>query len=288
MMMPESQAFKLASLKTNLTRTIVKVGEAEIGGDELVIIAGPCAVENREQVMTIAECVSRHGVKLFRGGAYKPRTSPYSFQGLGEAGLKLMAEAREAFGLRIVTEAIDTETIDLVADYADVIQIGSRNMQNFSLLRRAGQTGKPVLLKRGMAATLEEFLFAAEYILAEGNPNVILCERGIRTFAQYARFTLDVTVIPALKQWTHLPVIVDPSHSGGVTDKVIPLARAGIAAGADGVIVEVHHQPHRALSDGDQALTPELFQQMIEEIKPIFRIVRCHKEVRPISKPLVA
>lgn len=280
--MSYSQAFKLAGLGTSPQRTVIKIGEAEIGSDEMMIIAGPCAVESREQVMTIAERLSQYGVKLLRGGAYKPRTSPYSFQGLGEKGLMLMAEAREKFGLRIVTEAVDTDSLGLVADYADVIQIGSRNMQNFSLLRLAGRIGKPVLLKRGMAATLEEFLSSAEYILAEGNLNVILCERGIRTFAQYSRFTLDVAAIPALKQLTHLPILIDPSHSSGITDKVIPLARAGIAAGADGVIVEVHHQPQLALSDGAQALTPELFQQMVEEIKPIFTIVRRNGKSRAV------
>jgi 3-deoxy-7-phosphoheptulonate synthase len=276
--MSNSHAFKLADLENSPQRTVIKIGEAEIGSDEMMIIAGPCAVESREQVMAIAERLSQCGVKLLRGGAYKPRTSPYSFQGLGEMGLMLMAEAREKYGLRIVTEAVDTKSLALVADYADVIQIGSRNMQNFSLLRLAGRTGKPILLKRGMAATLEEFLSSAEYILAEGNLNVILCERGIRTFAQYSRFTLDVAAIPALKQLTHLPILIDPSHSSGITDKVIPLARAGIAAGADGVIVEVHHQPQLALSDGAQALTPELFQQMVEEIKPIFAIVRRHRQ----------
>jgi 3-deoxy-7-phosphoheptulonate synthase len=277
--MSASRDYQLASLENHPEKTIVPIGDVRIGGDEITIIAGPCAVESREQVMHLAECVSGMGVKLFRGGAFKPRTSPYSFQGLGVEGLMLLAEIREKFGLRIVTEAVDQDCIEQVAEYADLIQIGSRNMQNFGLLRAAGRTHKPVLLKRGMAATLEEFLSAAEYILAEGNPNVILCERGIRTFTQYARFTLDVAVIPALKQATHLPIIVDPSHSGGVTDKVIPLARAGIAAGADGVIVEVHHQPQRALSDGAQALTPLLLQQMIEQVRPISDIVR-----RPFDK----
>jgi 3-deoxy-7-phosphoheptulonate synthase len=277
--MSESGHYKLAGWETKAEKTVVRVGDTEIGGDELTIIAGPCAVETREQTMTIAGYVSQLGVKLFRGGAYKPRTSPYSFQGLGETGLRILAEVRERFGLRIVTEAIDPQYVDLVEAYADVIQIGARNMQNFSLLRRVGQARKPVLLKRGLAATLEEFLLAAEYILVEGNPNVILCERGVRTFACHARFTLDLAVVPALQQLTHLPIIVDPSHGAGTVEKVIPLARAGAAVGADGIMVESHHQPETALSDGPQALRPEQLRQMIEEVRQIASIVRANSAV---------
>jgi 3-deoxy-7-phosphoheptulonate synthase len=272
--MMDQAPYKLASWDAAPGKTVVRVGDVEIGGDELTIIAGPCAVESRDQALTIAASVSRLGIKLFRGGAFKPRTSPYSFHGLGEAGLRMLAEVRERFGLRIVTEAIDQECVELVEEYADVIQIGARNMQNFSLLRRVGQSRKPVLLKRGLAATLEEFLLAAEYILVQGNPNVILCERGVRTFGQHTRFTLDLAVVPALQQCTHLPIIVDPSHGTGSSDKVIPMARAGVAVGADGIMVEVHHQPERALSDGQQALTPAQFQQMVDEVRQIAVVVR--------------
>jgi len=278
----EPDQYKLVSWETKPEKTVVRVGDIEIGGDELTIIAGPCAVESRDQSLTIAACVSELGVKLFRGGAFKPRTSPYSFRGLGEEGLKILAEVREQFGLRIVTEAIDPQCVDLVEEYADVIQVGARNMQNFSLLRRVGRARKPVLLKRGLAATLEEVLLAAEYILLEGNPNVILCERGVRTFGQHTRFTLDLAVVPALQQRTHLPIIVDPSHGTGSQDKVIPLARAGVAVGADGIMVEVHHQPEKALSDGQQALTPEQFRQMLDEVRRIAAIVRPSRSAAPV------
>lgn len=269
-----SPPYKLASRESNFNKTIVRVGDLEIGSDDLLIIAGPCAVESREQVMTIAQSVSQFGVKLFRGGAFKPRTSPYSFQGLGEEGLKLLAEVRERFGMCIVTEVMDAESVDMVEEYADMLQVGSRNMQNFNLLRRVGQSRKPVLLKRGMMATVEEFLLAAEYILVEGNPNVVLCERGIRTFADHSRFTLDLAAVPAIQQFSHLPIIVDPSHGTGHIDKVIPLARAGVAAGSDGLIVEVHHQPQHALSDGPQALTLAMFGQLVREVRQIASIVR--------------
>ncbi|HSE98580.1 MAG TPA: 3-deoxy-7-phosphoheptulonate synthase, partial [Blastocatellia bacterium] len=249
-----SKPYKLVSRDLKHDDTVIRVGDVDIGGPEPAIIAGPCAVESFEQTMEIAEIVSSCGVKLFRGGAFKPRTSPYSFQGHGEEGLKILAQVRERFGMRIVTEVLDTETADLVEEYADVLQIGARNMQNFSLLRRVGQARKPVMLKRGMSATLEELLLAAEYIMAEGNYNVILCERGVRTFADHTRNTLDLSIVPAVQNRSHLPIIVDPSHGTGKRHKVLPLARASIAVGADGIMVEVHNHPEKALSDGPQAL----------------------------------
>ncbi len=280
---PVSKPYKLVSREIKLEKTIVRVGEATIGGDELAIIAGPCAVESYEQTMTVAEWVSRLGVKFFRGGAYKPRTSPYSFQGLGEEGLKILAEVRARFGLKIVTEAIDHESADLVERYADIMQIGARNMQNFSLLRRAGQARIPVLLKRGMSATLEELLLAAEYIMAEGNYNVILCERGVRTFAQHTRNTLDLSIVPAVRRVSHLPIIVDPSHGTGRRDKVIPLARAGVAVGADGLMIEVHPDPDRALSDGPQSLTLPMFRELVEQVREIAALVkRAEQEMAPM------
>jgi len=271
---PVSKPYKLVSLEVKPEKTVVQVGEASIGGEELTIIAGPCAVESREQAFAIAEIVHSARVKFFRGGAFKPRTSPYSFQGLGEEGLKILAEVRDAFALKIVTEAIDPNNLDRVEEYADVIQIGARNMQNFSLLRRAGQARKPVLLKRGMSATRDEFLMAAEYIVSEGNYQVILCERGVRTFIDHTRSTLDLSIVPEVQRLSHLPIVVDPSHGTGRREKVIPLARAGVAAGADGILVEVHHQPDKALSDGEQSLTPEMFRQLVEEVKAIAAIVR--------------
>jgi 3-deoxy-7-phosphoheptulonate synthase len=270
---PVSKAFKLVSREIKSEDSIVRVESPEasvsIGGQELAIIAGPCAVESREQAFAAAERVQRAGARLFRGGAFKPRTSPYSFQGLGKEGLEILAEVRREFGLLIVTETVDPENCDLVAEYADVLQIGARNMQNFSLLKRAGRLKKPVLLKRGMSATLEEFLMAAEYILSEGNYQVILCERGVRTFADHTRNTLDLSVIPAVKRLSHLPIIVDPSHGTGKRDKVTPLARAAVAVGADGLIVEVHPNPERALSDGYQSLFPEQFEELMEQVTAI-------------------
>jgi 3-deoxy-7-phosphoheptulonate synthase len=268
-----SKPYKLVSRDLKHEDTIVRVGDAEIGGEEPVIIAGPCAVESYTQTMEIAEIVASAGVKLFRGGAFKPRTSPYSFQGLGEEGLKILAEARDRFGLKIVTEVLDTETADLVEQYADVLQIGARNMQNFSLLRRVGQAAKPVMLKRGMSATLEEFLLAAEYIMAEGNYNVILCERGVRTFVDHTRNTLDLSIVPAVQNRSHLPIIVDPSHGTGKRHKVIPMARGAIAVGADGIMVEVHNHPEHALSDGPQALLPDMFREMVAEVRAIHRVI---------------
>ncbi len=266
---PVSHAYKLVSREAKTESSVVKVGDVEVGGAGLVMIAGPCAVESREQMLTIAREVKKRGGHMLRGGAFKPRTSPYAFQGLGEEGLKILAEVREETGLPIVTEAVDGESADLVERYADVIQLGARNMQNFSLLRRLGRAKKPVLLKRGIAATLEEFLMSAEYILSEGNYDVILCERGVRTFSDFSRNTLDLAVVPAVKRRCHLPILVDPSHGTGRRDKVVPLSRAAAAVGADGLIVEVHHDPDRALSDGPQSITPGMFDELMGELRQI-------------------
>ncbi len=268
-----SKPYKLITLDLRPEKTIVRVGDATIGGDELAIIAGPCAIESRTQAFAIAEAVRRSGARFFRGGAYKPRTSPYAFQGLGEEGLRILADIREAYGLKIVTEALDEAGVDLVERYGDVIQIGARNMQNFSLLRRAGKARIPVLLKRGLSATLDEWLLAAEYVMAEGNYQVVLCERGIRTFAQHTRNTLDLAAIPAVRRISHLPVIVDPSHGTGKNFMVTPLARAGVAVGADGLIVEVHDQPEHALSDGAQALTLEQYDELVSEVRSIHEVI---------------
>ena len=268
-----SKPYKLISLDLRPEKTIIRVGDATIGGDELAIIAGPCAVESRTQAFAIAETIRRSGARFFRGGAYKPRTSPYAFQGLGEEGLKILAEVRDVYGLKIVTEALDEAGVDLVEKYGDVIQIGARNMQNFSLLRRAGKARMPVLLKRGLSATLDEWLLAAEYIMSEGNYQIVLCERGIRTFAQHTRNTLDLAAIPAVRRLSHLPVLVDPSHGTGKNYMVTPLARAGVAVGADGLIVEVHDQPDHALSDGAQALTPEQYEQLVSEVRAIHEVI---------------
>src|SRR5438045_3515924 len=268
-----TKPWKLISLDLKPNKSVVQVGDAAIGGDEMAIIAGPCAVESREQAFEIAEAVRRSGARFFRGGAFKPRTSPYAFQGLGEDGLKILAEVRETYGLKIVTEALDEASVDLVEKYGGMIQIGGRNVHNFSLLRRVGRSSMPVLLKRGLSATLDEWLLAAEYIMSEGNYNVVLCERGVRTFAQHTRNTLDLASIPAVRRISHLPVVVDPSHGTGKNYMVIPLACAGVAVGADGLIVEVHDQPEKALSDGAQALTPEQYEQLIREVMPIHEVV---------------
>jgi 3-deoxy-7-phosphoheptulonate synthase len=268
-----TQPYKLISKDLCPGKSIVKVGNATIGGTELAIIAGPCALENREQVFTTAETVARSGVRFFRGGAFKPRTSPYAFQGLGIDGLKMLAEVREQFDLNIVTEAMDEHGVDAVVKYGDCIQIGARNMQNFSLLKYVGQSRTPVLLKRGLSATLDELLLAAEYIMAEGNYDVILCERGIRTFANHARNTIDLSIIPAVHRLTHLPVIVDPSHATGHNYMVTPLARAAVAVGADGLIVEVHPCPEEALCDGAQALTPGQYVELVEQVRKIHETV---------------
>src|ERR1700678_3087573 len=274
-----SKPYKLVSRDIKEENTIIRFEgtAATIGGPGLAIVAGPCAIESREQAFAVAERVHRAGAQFFRGGAYKPRTSPYSFQGLGEEGLRIMAEIRQQFGLKIITEAIDNESLDLVDEYADVIQIGARNMQNFSLLKRAGRAKKPVLLKRGMSATLEEFLMAAEYILSEGNYRVALCERGVRTFADHTRNTLDLSIVPAVQRLSHLPILVDPSHGTGKRNKVVPLARAAVAVGADGIMVEVHHQPEKALSDGPQSIYPEQFAEMMNELEQIAAVL--HRSV---------
>ena len=270
-----TKPYKLVSRDLKEENTVVRFpgSDATIGGREFAIIAGPCAIESREQSFAIAARMARQGVQFFRGGAYKPRTSPYSFQGLGLDGLRILAEVREQFGMRIVTEAIDNESLDLVEEHADIIQIGARNMQNFSLLKRAGRAQKPVLLKRGMSATLEEFLMAAEYVMSEGNYNVILCERGVRTFADHTRNTLDLSVVPAVQRLSHLPIVVDPSHGTGKRNKVGPLSRAAVAVGCDGLIVEVHHDPDRALSDGAQSLYPDQFDVLMSEVRQIAAVV---------------
>jgi 3-deoxy-7-phosphoheptulonate synthase len=271
---PVSKPYKLVGRELKEETTVIDLGDGvRVGGQELAIIAGPCAVENREQARIIAAGVSAAGARLFRGGAYKPRTSPYSFQGLAEDGLKILDEVRRDFGLKIVTEAIDVESVDLVERYADIIQVGARNMQNFSLLKRAGRSPRPVLLKRGISATLDELLMAAEYILSEGNYRVILCERGIRTFTDHTRNTLDLSVIPAVQRLSHLPIIVDPSHGTGRREKVLPLSRAAIAVGADGLIIEVHHHPEEALSDGYQSIKPLEFRQLMKEIRQIATVL---------------
>ena len=268
-----THAYKLVSREAKPDDTVVSVGGVDVGGNGIVVVGGPCAVESLEQTRMTAEGIKRGGGQLFRGGAYKPRTSPYSFQGLGERGLEILARVREEFDLPIVTEAIDNESLQLVDQYADCIQIGARNMQNFSLLRCAGRARKPVLLKRGMSATLEELLLSAEYIMAEGNYNVILCERGVRTFADHTRNTVDLSVVPAIKRISHLPILVDPSHGTGKRNKVLPMSRASIAVGADGVLVEVHYKPEEALSDGPQAILPSTFAQLVTEVDAIARVL---------------
>ena len=270
-----SKPYKLVSRDVKQENTIIKFPgtDTTIGGTELAVVAGPCAIESREQAFTIAERVAKAGARFFRGGAYKPRTSPYAFQGMGEAGLQIMAEVRERFGMLIVTEAMDNESLEQVEKYADVIQIGARNMQNFSLLKRAGRAQRPVLLKRGMSATLEEFLMAAEYVMSEGNYQVILCERGVRTFADHTRNTLDLSIVPAVHRLSHLPILVDPSHGTGKRTKVLPLSRAAIAVGTDGLIIEVHHDPDRAFSDGPQSIYPDQFADLMREATAIAPIV---------------
>ena len=268
-LIPVTKPYKLASREMKRGNTVVRVGDVEIGGPEVVVIAGPCSVEGAEQTLAAAHAVQRAGARMLRGGAFKPRTSPYAFQGLGAAGLEILSRARAETRLPLVSEAVDTEGFEQVEEVVDVVQIGSRNMQNYSLLRRAGRGRRPVLLKRSMSGTLEEFLMAAEYLLAEGNPNVILCERGIRSFSDYSRYTLDLSIVPELKRITHLPVVVDPSHAAGRRDLVAPLARAALAAGADGVLVEVHPEPDRAWSDGPQSLTPGMFSALMDELRAL-------------------
>ncbi len=266
---PILQPFKLASREMKPAKTVIRIGNLEVGGERLCVMAGPCSVETEDQIMATAVAVREAGGTVLRGGAFKPRTSPYAFQGLEEEGLKLLAKARAATGLKIVTEVVKPEDVDLVAKYADILQIGARNNQNFALLKRAGEVKKPVLFKRGMATTIKEYLQAAEYILSEGNYDVILCERGIRTFETATRFTLDLNAVPVLNDLTHLPVIVDPSHGTGHWKYVTAMAKAAIAAGADGLILEVHPKPEEAMSDGVQSLKPKVFQDLMKEIKPV-------------------
>jgi len=265
--------YRLASRKEKTGDTIITVGDAVFGGEGFAVIAGPCAVENRDRFLQAALQLKKIGVQMLRGGIFKPRTSPYAFQGLAEEGLDILAEAKRVTGLPVVTEVMDTRDVETVARYADVIQIGSRNMQNFILLKEVGRTRKPVLLKRGLAATIQEWLMAAEYIMAEGNLQVIMCERGIRTFETHTRNTLDVSAIPAIKHLSHLPVIADPSHAAGRWGMVAPLAKAAVAAGADGLMIEVHPNPDEALCDGGQSLTPANFADLLDEIKPVAEAV---------------
>lgn len=265
--------YKLASRQFKSNNTIIKVGAVEIGSREVMVIAGPCAIEDSKQINKIARLVAASGAKILRGGAFKPRTSPYSFQGLGENGLKMMREAADKYNLAICSEIMDANQIEMMLNYVDILQVGARNMQNFTLLRSLSKLNKPVLLKRGLSATIEELLMSAEYILSGGNQEVILCERGIRTFETYTRNTMDICAIPVVQKLSHLPIIADPSHGTGIRDKVLPMARAAIAAGADGLIVEVHHDPSKALSDGAQSLYPEQFDKLMKELEIIARAI---------------
>jgi len=268
-----ARPFKLASRAFHPHDTIISVGRANVGAKAITIMAGPCSVEGEAQAFTIAAAVAKAGATVMRGGAYKPRTSPYAFQGLGEEGLKILRRAADANGLAVVSEVMDSQQVPLLARYADILQIGARNMQNYALLREVGQTQKPVLLKRGLSSTIEEWLLSAEHVMAQGNQRVMLCERGIRTFETYTRNTLDLNAVPVVKELSHLPVIVDPSHGVGIRNKVAPMARAAIAAGADGLIIEVHHDPDRALSDGAQSLYPEQFDELVAQIRTIAEVV---------------
>jgi len=265
--------YKLASRQFKSENTIIKIGEIEIGGREVVVAAGPCAVEDSKQINKIARLVAASGAKILRGGAYKPRTSPYSFQGLGEQGLQMMRKAADKYNLAVCSEIMDASQIELMLDYVDIFQVGARNMQNYTLLRSLSRVNKPVLLKRGLSATIEELLMSAEYILSGGNQEVILCERGIRTFETYTRNTMDICAIPIVQKLSHLPIVADPSHGTGIRDKVLPMARAAIAAGADGLIVEVHHDPNKAVSDGAQSLYPAQFDKLMNELEIIARAI---------------
>ena len=269
---PILQPFKLVSTEVKKERSTIKVGDITIGDGGLVVMAGPCSVETREQLLTTAESVAKSGAQILRGGAYKPRTSPYEFQGLAEEGLKLLAEAREQTGLKVVTEILNAEDVELVEEYADILQVGARNMQNFELLKKLGKVNKPVMLKRGLSATIKEFLLSAEYIVSHGNPNVMLCERGIRTFETALRNTLDLGVVPLLNELTHLPVVIDPSHGTGKRSLVPPVARAAVAIGADAIMTEVHPCPEQAWSDGPQSLRLEDFDQMMKDLQPYVKL----------------
>jgi 3-deoxy-7-phosphoheptulonate synthase len=268
-----ARPFKLASRAFRPHDTIIQVGRVAIGGQQLAIMAGPCSVEGEAQAFTIAEAVAKSGATILRGGAYKPRTSPYAFQGLGEEGLKILRRAADAFGLAVVSEVMDTQLVPLLARYADILQIGARNMQNYSLLREVGHTRKPVMIKRGLSSTIEEWLLSAEHVMAQGNQQVMLCERGIRTFETYTRNTLDLNAVPVVKELSHLPIIVDPSHGTGIRDKVAPMARAAVAAGADGLMIEVHNDPDHALSDGAQSLYPKQFDELVGQIRTIAEVL---------------
>ncbi len=270
---PVSAPYKLVSREAKRENTVVSIGGVLVGGQRLAIVAGPCAIESEAQALEIARRVKEGGATLYRGGAYKPRTSPYSFQGLGAEGLRILSRVRAETGLPTITEVLDTETVDLVAEHADCLQVGARNMQNFSLLKRLGRLRKPVLLKRGLSATLEELLLSAEYLLAEGNYEVILCERGVRTFADHTRNTLDLSSVPYVQRISHLPILVDPSHGTGKRAKVLPLSRAAVAVGADGLLIEVHHQPELALSDGPQAILPEMFAELVDAVRLLAPVV---------------
>ncbi len=274
--MPILKPFKLASKEMRKDKTLVKVGKNVIGSSQFVVMAGPCSVETREQILKSAEIVKAAGAQMLRGGAFKPRTSPYSFQGLEEEGLKLLAEAREKTGLPFITEVITPTDVALVAEYADMLQIGARNMQNFALLKEVGKIRKPILLKRGMSNTLKELLMSAEYIMSQGNYDVVLCERGIRTFEDYTRNTCDLSAVPALKEMSHLPVIVDPSHGTGVRSLITPLSKAAVAVGADGLIIEVHPKPEEAYSDGAQSLMPKQFEKLMEEVRKYLPLEERH------------
>jgi 3-deoxy-7-phosphoheptulonate synthase len=279
-----TEPYKLASRTFKPEGTIIQIDDVRIGGDEVIVMAGPCSAENEEQVFTTAAACKKAGAKILRGGAFKPRSSPYSFQGLGEEGLRMLREAADQHNMKLVSEVMDVSQIDLVGRYSDIYQVGARNMQNFTLLRELGRTRKPVLLKRGIAATIEEWLLSAEYILAGGNTDVILCERGIRTFESYTRNTLDISAIPVIKKLSHLPIITDPSHATGRRDKVAPMARASVAAGADGIIVEVHCNPDKALSDGAQSMFPAQFERVMAELRIIAPAIGRSICVEPVVK----
>ena len=268
-----TEPFKLASRSFKEENTLIKIKDLVIGGNNVGMIAGPCSVEGEDQIMTIAELVKKHGVRILRGGAFKPRSSPYSFQGMGEEGLKLLRKAADTFNLLVITEVLENSMIDLIYKYTDIFQVGARNMQNYALLKELGSAKKPVMLKRGLSATVEDWLMSAEYILSNGNPDVFLCERGIRTFETYTRNTFDISAIPVVHKRSHLPVFADPSHATGLRDKVIPMARAAVAAGADGIMVEVHHDPEKALSDGPQALLPGQFEEMMLQVRMIAKVI---------------
>ncbi len=268
-----TEPYKLAGRNYKQANTIIDVKGVKFGGDSIVVIAGPCSVESEKQIFTIAGIVSKAGAKFLRGGAFKPRTSPYSFQGLGEAGLKMLRKAGDEFGLLVITEIIEPSQVDMMMQYTDIFQVGARNMQNYPLLRALGKTQSPILLKRGLSASIEDLLLSAEYSLSNGNPNVILCERGIRTFETATRNTFDISAIPVVQKKSHLPIIADPSHAVGIRDKVIPMARAAVAAGADGIMVEVHNDPEKALSDGPQALLPDQFSELMNQMKKIAEVI---------------